>query len=338
MSRLSVPASFSALRSRSEAGRVVSCVEQTRVDELSPGDIVLRARYAGVNYKDCLSILGQARIVTDFPRIAGIEVVGDVLQSSNDAFTPGSEVLVHGFETGIALDGGFSEVVRVPSEHVQEVPAGLSALEAAIVGVPGFTAAMALERFEQLGVRAEDGLIAVSGAGGAVGLLAIAILSRAGYRVAAITRRMQQADTLRELGAVEVVDAAVAAHPPRALEKARFAAAIDNVGGPVLAWLLRSMQQGGCVACVGNAGGNSYEGSVLPFIMRRVHLFGIVANAPWPQRLRLWDRLAGELKPDFKRLMPHVHRLRLEDLLAHAALQLQGVTSGRSLVAFETTP
>jgi len=338
MSSTSIPAAFTALRSHSEAGQVASRLERIRLDELSPGDIVLRARHSGVNYKDCLSILGQTRIITRFPRIAGIEVVGDVLESSDARFPPGSEVLVHGFQTGIDFDGGFSEVVRVPAAHVQKLPEGLTSLQAAILGVPGFTAAMALERFEQLGVRPQDGLVAVSGAGGAVGLLAIAILSKAGWRVAAITRRMQQADALRELGAAEVIDAGLAAQPQRPLEKARFAAAIDNVGGSVLSWLLRSMQDGGCVACIGNAGGNTYEGSVLPFIMRRVQLFGVVANAPWPQRLRLWERLASQLKPDFDKLMPHVHHLRLENLMAHAALQLQGATGGRSLVTIGEAP
>lgn len=332
------PAVFNALRSRSEAGRVISRVEQVRLDELSGGEVVLRARHSGINYKDCLAIRGQARILTEFPRIAGIEVVGEVLESSCARFPPRMGVLVHGFHTGIAFDGGFSEVVRVPAEHVQEIPSGLSPLEAAVIGVPGFTAAMALERFEQFGVAADDGLVAVSGAVGAVGLLAISILSQAGWRVAAITRRMEYASVLRELGAVEVIDASIASQSQRPLEKERFVAAIDSVGGHMLSWLLRSMQDAGCVASVGNASGNTYEGSVLPFIMRRVQLFGIVANAPWPQRLRLWDRLAGNLKPDFTKLMPHVKHVRLGEIMEHAMLQLRGATSGRSLVTFGEMP
>ena len=210
-------------------------------------------------------------------------------------FRAGQQVLVHGFQTGIGFDGGFSHYVRVPAAHAQALPAGLSLLETAILGVPGFTAAMALEHFEASGITPATGPIAVSGAAGAVGAAAIAILARAGYRVAAI----------------------------------------DNVGATMLSWLLRSMQDGGCVASVGNAGRNTYDGSVLPFIMRRVQLVGIVANAPWSQRHRLWARLGGDLKPDFSKLLAHVHHIRLDQQMEHSERQLQGTASGRVLVAFE---
>jgi NADPH:quinone reductase-like Zn-dependent oxidoreductase len=165
--------------------------------------------------------------------------------------------------------------------------------------------------------------------------MALALFARAGWPSAAITRRMEHAPALQALGAGEVIDAAVLQQAQRPLEKARFAAAIDNVGGPMLSWLLRSLQDGGCLASVGNAAGNTYEGSVLPFIMRRVQMFGIMANAPWEQRHRLWTRLASDLKPDFSRLLPHVRHIRLEQLMDHARQQLEGQTSGRVLVAFE---
>ncbi len=335
MSKVSaMPSSFHALRSRSIDGRVSSAIESITLDELSPGEVVLRTLHAGVNYKDCLAIRGEAKIITQFPRIAGIEAVGIVAESACDDFQPGDAVLVHGHMTGIAFDGGFSQVLRVPQGHLQKVPEGLTPLECAILGVPGFTAAMALERFEELGLAPSSGLVAVSGAGGAVGMMAIAILAKAGHAVAAITRNMDRADALRELGAAEVIDAAVLAEAQRPLEKGRFAAAIDNVGGPMLSWLLRSMQDGGRVASVGNAAGNTFEGSVLPFIMRRVQLFGVVASPPWPQRHRLWQRLAGELKPDMAKLAPHVHHIALDQLMDHAERQLKGATAGRTLVTF----
>jgi len=325
---------FSALRTHAVDDRIESRLERLRLDDLSAGEVVIRTRFAGVNYKDCLSLHGKAKIIAAFPRIAGIEVVGQVLTSSSAEFRAGQDVLVHGFQTGIAQDGGFSEIVRVPAAHVHALPEGLSPLEAAVLGVPGFTAAMALERFEELGITPASGPIAVSGAGGAVGLTALGIFARAGHRVVAITRRMEQAAALKDAGAAEVVDAAVLNERQRPLEKARFAAAIDNVGGAMLSWLLRSMQDGGCVASVGNAGGNAFDGSVLPFIMRRVQLFGIVANAPWPQRRRLWSRLGADLKPDFARLLPHVQHIRLDELMEHSARQLAGTTSGRVLVTF----
>jgi len=326
---------FTALRSHSVEGRVQSRIERLRIDELSPGEVLMRTRHAGINYKDCLSILGQAKIIADFPRIAGIEAVGDVVASESPGFSVGQTVMVHGFQTGIAFDGSFSEMLRVPQDHLQAVPEGLEPYQAAVLGVPAFTVAMALEHFEELGLTPESGVIAVSGAGGAVGLMAIAILSKAGYRIAALTRRMERADELRALGASEVIDTAVLQQSQRPLEKARFAAAIDSVGGATLSWLLRSMQDGGLVASVGNASGNAFDGSVLPFIMRRVQMFGVVANAPWPQRKRLWQRLASELNPDFDALAPHVRSIGLTELMRHAQRQLDGATAGRTLLVFE---
>lgn len=326
---------FPALRTFvDEGGRVESRLVRMRVDELSPGEVTVRTRWAGVNYKDCLSLLGRAKIITMFPRIAGIELVGDVVESADTRFAAGQTVLVHGFQTGIDFDGAFAAVVRVPAGHVHPLPEGLTAHEAAILGVPAFTVAMALERFVELGVEPASGPVALSGATGAVGLMALGILPRAGYAVSALTRRMELAESLRRSGATEVVDAASIEQARRPLEKARFAAAIDSVGGATLSWLLRSLQDRGCLACVGNASGNGYEGSVLPFIMRRVQMFGVVANALWPQRLRLWRQLGGEWKPDFDKLMPHVSHIRLEQLMAHAERQLEGRVSGRVLVEF----
>lgn len=331
---MSIPQTFEALRTHQTEDGVQSRIETLRLDDLSAGEIVVRNLYAGVNYKDCLSLHGRAKIIASHPRVAGIELVGEVVSSSVESFEPGQPVLVHGFQTGIAFDGGFSAYVRVPAAHVQAVPQGLTPHEAAVIGVPGFTAAMALERFIELGIGPDTGSVAMSGAGGAVGLLGTAILARAGYRVAAITRRMAQEERLLVIGAHAVIDAAVLDTPQRPLEKPRFAAAIDNVGGPMLSWLLRSMADGGAVASVGNAAGNTYEGSVLPFIMRRVQLFGIVANAPVDQRRRLWTKLAAEWKPDMAAVLPYVHHIPLGALMEHGARQLDGATSGRVLVDF----
>ncbi|RYE57670.1 MAG: acryloyl-CoA reductase [Hyphomicrobiales bacterium] len=334
MDNVDIPAFFSALRTHMVDGRAESRLERLSVSELSAGEVLVRTNFAGVNYKDCLSLHGQAKIIASFPRIAGIELVGEVVRSESPDFAMGAMVLVHGFQTGIAFDGGFSEYVRVPATHVHSLPHGLTPHEAAVIGVPGFTAAMALEHFETLGLTPGSGPVAMSGAGGAVGLAGIAILSRAGYQVSAITRRMEQSESLRAIGATDVVNAEALSQAQRPLEKPRFAAAIDNVGGPMLSWLLRAMNDGGVVASVGNAGGNTYEGSVLPFIMRRVQLFGVVANAPWAQRKRLWARLATDWKPDFAKVLPHVQHIRAHELMDHARRQLDGITSGRTLVVF----
>jgi putative YhdH/YhfP family quinone oxidoreductase len=333
---ITIPSSFRAVRTHATDGRTESRLETLTLDDLSAGEVVVRNRYAGVNFKDCLSLHGKAKIITGFPRVAGIELVGEVVQSESPAFHPGQAVFVHGFQTGIAYDGGFSEYVRVPAVHLSALPAGLDALEVAMLGVPGFTAVMALERFQMEGLTPGAGPVAITGAGGAVGLTAIAILASTGHQVTAITRRIEQAPALKAAGAAEVLDAGeLLAASPRALENQRFVAAIDNVGGPMLAWLLRSMKDQGCVACVGNAASNEFPGSVLPFIMRSVKLVGIVANAPWEQRRRLWARLGAEWKPDFSRIAPHVHYLGIDELLPFSERQLAGQNSGRALLKFE---
>lgn len=331
-----LPQVFRAVRTHMQEGQTLSKLEHLTIQDLSPGEVVVRNRWAGVNFKDCLSLHGKAKIITSFPRIAGIEAAGEVVQSEVADFRPGQSVFVHGFQTGIQFDGGFSEYVRVPAAHLHALPEGLTHQQAATLGVPAFTVAMALERFELEGIRPNHGPVAVSGAGGAVSLAALGVLSRAGYEVVAITRRMQQADSLRAAGASDVMDAnAILAAPPRALERPLFAAAIDNVGGPMLSWLLRSVRDQGCVACVGNAASNSFDGSVLPFIMRSVKLVGIVANAPWEQRKHLWARLASDWKPDFERMSPHVHHISLDEVIDFSLKQLQGQNSGRTLIQFD---
>src|SRR5690606_311151 len=194
-----LPDQFKALRSDYIDKQVVSSLVSLTLDDLSPGELIVRTRYAGVNYKDCLSIRGKAKVITSYPRIAGIELVGDVVASSVDAFSSGQTIMAHGFQTGIAFDGGFAEYARGPAAHAVGIPAGLSPWQAAMMGVPGFTAAMALERFQQLGIGPDAGTIAVSGATGAVGILSLLVLSRAGYRVAALTRRMEEEPALRAL-------------------------------------------------------------------------------------------------------------------------------------------
>lgn len=326
---------FQAVRSDFIDRKVVSHLTMMRVADLSAGEVVVRNRYAGVNYKDCLAIQGKAKIITGFPRVAGIESVGEVVESSSGRFRPGQEVMVHGFQTGIAFDGGFAEYLRVPAGHLMPLPAGLSPLEAAMIGVPGFTVAMALERFLQLGITPESGPVAVSGATGAVGMQALLMLSQAGYEVHALSRRAGDGSMLRALGAAQIVDARPLADETRPIERPRFAAAIDNVSGPVLSWLLRSLKDDGALASVGNASGNEFSCNVLPFILRNATVFGIVASPAWPVRERLWERLASAWRPDLSRLAPHVHMIRLENLLEHSRNHLEGRTRGRTLIRFD---
>lgn len=334
MHTVSVPSSFSALRTRSTKDGIISEFESTGLADLSEGEVVIRNRFAGVNYKDCLSIHGRAKIIASFPRVAGIEIVGEVVESSHTSFSPGQAVMIHGFQTGIAFDGGFSEYLRAPANHVMHLPDNLSMWEAAMMGVVGFTAAMALERFEELGLTPDAGIVGISGATGAVGILSTALFAHTGYQVAAITRKVEDSKTLQQLGAHEVIDASDIQSQTKPLEKGRFSAVIDNVGGSTLSWLLRSLQDGGLAAAVGNAAGNNFETNVLPFILRGVQMFGIVANASWPTRQRLWNKLANEWKPDFSALEQHIHTIQLQDLMDYSKRHLEGKTSGRTLISY----
>lgn len=325
---------FQALRVHQTEAGPASRIETLRLAELSAGEVVIRTRYAGINYKDSLAVTGRAKVLVGSPRVPGIELVGTVEHSEASAFAPGDEVLVHGFNTGIEFDGGFAERVRVQAAHVMRLPAGLSARETALLGVPAFTVAIALERFEAGGLRPEAGPVVVSGATGAVGMCALAILKRAGYRVVALTRRSEWSDALHALGADEVLPTSAIEGQQRPLERARFAAAIDNVGGEVLSWMLRSLQDQGQLAAVGNAAGIGFSCNVLPFILRQARLFGVAANAPWETRHRLWARLAGDWKPDLAALGRHGHEVDLAGLQAQCLAQVDGKTSGRTLLRF----
>lgn len=309
-------------------------IETLTLDALTAGELVVRTRWAGINFKDSLAVTGSAKVLSGSPRVPGIELVGVVESSASPAFAVGSDVIVHGFQTGIAFDGGFSERVRVPAGHAMPLPVGLSPHEAAILGVPAFTVAVALDRFEAAGLTADQGPVAVSGASGAVGMAALGILRRAGYAAVALSRRPQWADVLQALGASEVLAVDAVAQDQRPLLQGRFAAAIDNVGGPVLSWLLRSLQDHGQLASVGNASGIGFSSNVLPFILRQATMFGVVANAPWVVRRRLWARLASDWKPDMAALSAQVQEIALDELPRHCAEQVAGRSVGRTLVRF----
>ena len=326
--------SFRALRVHQVPSGSEARIELQTLNDLTDGDVVIRTRWSGINYKDSLAVSGKAKVLSGSVRIPGIELVGVVETSDSPHVAVGSDVIVHGFRTGIDFDGGFSERVRAPAAHVMVIPPGLSPREAAILGVPAFTVAIALDRFESAGLAPGSGPVAVSGASGAVGMAALGILQRAGYESIALSRRPEWVEPLKGLGASEVLLVDAAVEDKRPLERGRFAAAIDNVGGPVLSWLLRSLKDHGQLASVGNAAGIGFTANVLPFILRQATMFGVVANAPWAVRQRLWARLANEWKPDMKALEAHVHEVELDGVPVHCEAQVAGRSAGRTLVRF----
>ncbi len=325
---------FRALRVHQQPSGSQACIEALTLADLTAGDVVIRTCWAGINYKDSLAVTGAAKVLSGSPRVPGIELVGVVEASTASHLAVGTQVIVHGWQTGIEFDGGLAERVRAPAAHVMPLPPGLSMREAAVLGVPAFTVAVALERFEAGGLTPDSGPVVVSGASGAVGMAALAILRRAGYAPVALSRRAEWRDPLMHLGAADVLVVDAAVQDKRPLERALYAAAIDNVGGPVLSWLLRSLKDHGQLASVGNASGIGFSANVLPFILRQVTMFGVVANAPWPVRHRLWARLSSDWKPDMQALEAQVHEIELDQVAAHCDAQVAGRSAGRTLVRF----
>ncbi len=289
---------FRVLRAVQADGRTTAVVEQATLDDLSPGEVVIRACYSDVNYKDALAATGRNGIIREFPRVPGIDVAGVVESSTDPRFCGGDPVLVTGHEFGTGHDGGFAEYVRAPAEWVVRLPDGLRLYEAMALGTAGFTVALCVKRLEENGQRPEQGPIAVTGATGGVGSIAIDVLSRLGYSVTAITGKSADGDYLRMLGAAEVLNRHSIAYGTQPLDRPIWAGAIDNVGGELLAWLTRTVKPWGNVCAVGLAGGTGLNATVLPFILRGIALLGVTASNCVPEwREGLWRRLAADLKP-----------------------------------------
>ncbi|MCC5970005.1 MAG: YhdH/YhfP family quinone oxidoreductase [Pararhodobacter sp.] len=305
-------------------------IVEMEVSALDPGDVTIRTQLAGVNYKDALAGLGRAPIIRRYPCNGGIEAVGAVVESRDARFAPGDRVIVHGRGIGVSHDGGFAEMLRVPGDWVLPLPDGLSALEAATLGVAGYSAALAVDRLETLGVTPESGPVLVSGATGGVGSLAVAMLARRGYAVTALSSKPDDG-FLRGLGAQAVI--ALPEPSGKPLEREQWAGGIDAAGGPVLEWMLATTQAGGVVASIGNAAGIALNTSVLPFILRGVTLTGINADSDMPLRRRIWARLAGDLKPAGLSAMARL--IGLADLPGYMDEMLAGRITGRTLVRFD---
>jgi acrylyl-CoA reductase (NADPH) len=290
--------SFAACRVFQDNDGVVPRLVEMDVDDLSAGEVVIRAEWSGINFKDALAVTGRGRILKRLPLNAGIDVAGRVESSSDGRFKPGDAVLVNGMGLGETSDGGFAERVRVPADWIVHLPPGLTSFEAMTLGTAGFTAALSLHRMEVNGQAPGLGPIVVTGATGGVGSAAISIFASRGYRVIAVSGRPEHEGYLRKLGADEVTTAEALELGSRPLERARFGGVVDSVGGPLLAGLLRHVHLWGNVAAVGNAGGPAFETTVFPFILRGVSLLGASStNCAMSLRADIWRRLGADLKP-----------------------------------------
>jgi NADPH2:quinone reductase len=325
---------FKGFRITSEGGKVSGSIVDVSLDELTPGDVVIKAEYSSVNYKDALAATGTGKILRRFPLIGGIDVAGTVASSSDSRFREGERVLVTGYDLGVANDGGYAGYARVPADWVVRIPDGLSAREAMVLGTAGFTAGLAIVRLERNGLTPGQGPIAVTGATGGVGSIAIAALSRLGYEVTAITGKDDAHDYLRSLGARDVISRTTLEMGTRPLETATWAGAIDAVGGDLLAWLTRTAKYWGGIASTGLTGGVELRTTVMPFILRGVSLIGIdSAMCPMSIRTDVWRRLAAEMKP--QQLATIGREITLDGLPTAFNTLIRGAARGRYLVAVD---
>lgn len=299
--------------------------------DLMPGDVTIAVEYSNVNYKDALAISGRSPVIRNFPLIPGIDFAGVVETSTYPGIVPGDRVLATGWGLSQTHHGGFAQKARVSGDWLVKIPDVFSAQDAMAIGTAGFTAMLSVLALEHGGLTPERGDILVTGANGGAGSVAIALLSGLGYRVIASTGRPEEADYLRSLGAVEIIDRRNLSEAGAPIAKERWAGVIDSVGSHTLANALAQTQYRGVVAAFGLAQGADLPGSVLPFILRNVTLAGVDSvNAPQPIRLEAWSRLASDL--DLGKLARTTQVIGLADVPGIVEQILAGKVRGRTVV------
>ena len=323
---------FQAYRVHEVDGKPSGRLETIGLDDLGEGDVVISAAYSDVNYKDALCATGAAKIMRRLPMVAGIDVSGTVVSSTDPRFAEGDSVLIAGAEMSEKFDGGYARYVRAPASAVVPLPAGLSLREAMAVGTAGFTAALAVERMELNGQVPELGPIFVNGATGGVGSYAIDMLSGRGYDVVALTGKRDSADYLKGLGASDVAFRDELEIGTRPLERGQWGGAVDNVGGEQLGWLTRTVNPGGNIASIGNASGIKLETNVMPFILRGVNLLGINSVTIASEvREKAWARIASDLRPrHFDTIV--TREVTLDELPELFVSYMNGEVTGRTVV------
>jgi acrylyl-CoA reductase (NADPH) len=306
----------------------------TDIDEaqLPEGDVTVRVAYSTLNYKDGLALTGKAPVVRKYPMVPGIDFAGTVEASSHPDWKPGDRVVLNGWGVGEGHWGGLAQRARVRGDWLVPLPAAFSPKQAMAIGTAGYTAMLCvLALVEKHGIKPADGEILVTGAGGGVGSVAVAVLAQLGYTVVASTGRTQEADYLKSLGAAEVIDRVQFSAPGKPLQKERWAGAVDAVGSHTLANVCATTKYRGAVAACGLAQGMDFPATVAPFILRGVTLYGIDSvMCPKTERLEAWSRLARDLDP--KKLESMTHEIPLADAVATGADLLAGKVRGRVVV------
>ncbi|ABD05818.1 Alcohol dehydrogenase superfamily, zinc-containing [Rhodopseudomonas palustris HaA2] len=324
-------ATFRAIRIDKADKGTTAALTQFDESELMDGDVTVAVEWSTLNYKDGLALTGKAPVVRRFPMIAGIDFAGTVLDSTHPDWKPGDKVVCNGWGMGETHLGAYAEKARVKGDWLVRLPDGLSARDAMAIGTAGYTAMLSVLALEKHGLTPKDGPVVVTGAAGGVGSVAIALLSKLGYHVIASTGRTSEEAYLRDLGAAEIIDRNELSGPAKPLAKERWAGGIDSVGSTTLANLLSMTKYRGAIAACGLAAGMDLPGSVAPFILRGVCLYGIDSvMCPLPDRKQAWSRLAGDL--DRAKLAEITREIPLDEVIGAGAKVLAGQVRGRIVV------
>lgn len=323
---------FNAMMLREEDKKTKAAIEMLTFDALPAEDTLVKIEYSTINFKDALAVTGKGKIVKAWPLVPGIDFAGEVVETSNPNLKAGQKVVLTGWSVGEKYWGGYSQYQRVRGEWLVPLPCGLTTRQAMMIGTAGFTGMLCVNALESAGVTPQSGPVLVTGAAGGVGSVAVAILSKLGYKVSALTGNTGKHDYMKSLGAQEFVDGPEWADPPRALEGQKWAAAIDTVGSKVLARVLAEMNYNGVVAACGLAGGADLPTTVMPFILRGVKLLGVDSvMLPTKDRIKAWNRIVIDLPMAMLDGIT-ARTVALAEVGAAAEAMLAGELRGRVLV------
>ncbi len=323
---------FKAILLEESDGKVSAGLTELEESQLPEGDVTVAVEYSTLNYKDGMVLNGLGRLVRSYPHVPGVDFAGTVEESSHPDYKPGDKVILTGWRVGEMHWGGYAEKARVKGDWLVPLPEGLTTKRAMAIGTAGFTAMLAVMALEAHGAAPDKGEVLVTGAAGGVGSVAVAVLAKLGYHVAASTGRTETHAYLKDLGAATLIDRQEIAEPSgRPLDRERWQGCIDAVGGATLACVLPQIAYRGSVAAVGLAGGNKLETTVIPFLLRGVNLLGIDSVlSPPPERREAWARLVHELPMD--KLDGMINDAKLADLLTLGGDILKGQVRGRIVV------
>ncbi len=322
---------FKALLLEEADGKQSASVKNLTTADLPEGEVLVKVQYSSLNYKDGLAVTGLGKIIRSFPMVPGIDLVGTVEESSDSRYQPGMAVVMTGWGVGEQYWGGFSQYARLKADWLVPLPEGMTAVRSMEVGTAGLTAMLCVLALEEGGVKPESGPVVVSGAAGGVGSIAVLLLAKLGYQVAAITGRPETADYLKKLGATEIVTRESMAEPSRPLEKQRWAGAVDTVGDTILARIIAETNYGGTVTACGLAASFKLPATVMPFILRNVRLQGVDSvSCPYERRCQAWQRLQALLPEDMASDVTNL--IGLEQVPDYAQRIVQGLVRGRVVV------